>query len=482
MRRLVDLSIRHKLPLWGALLIVISTAAVLAASLYYHYVGQRAAVASSADALAATLARSIVPALRSDDLWRAYEVVRSPFRTEQSVEGLRPALVFVVDNEMRVQIASDPRRLRVLTPLAAAGGEFEALARVIGERRLAPHVLVDMPGARHLFVVAPISPSDGALGSVVLAYSRAGLEAMFSESLQRGVLIGALTLALLLPVNWYWGRRLATPLAQIAGAMTSLKDGVPATAPSRNYPFDDEVGRLFDAFDQLVRALREKALLERGIVSAERLGAIGRLTAAIAHEINNPLAGMLTAIDTLKVRPGLDERALHTLALIERGLLQVRDTVGALLVEARQAPRALSPPDIDDVRTLLQPVAQRAQVDFTVNVDLPAAVAVPAAPVRQLLINLASNAIQAAGTGGWAHARVSGLADELRLVVENCGEPIPPARIARLFEPFVSYRDGGTGLGLWVCYQLVNQLEGWIEVHCNDGVVRFEVSLPVGQS
>jgi len=71
------------------------------------------------------------------------------------------------------------------------------------------------------------------------------------------------------------------------------------------------------------------------MVQSERLAALGQLAAGIAHEINNPLSGMLTAIDTLKCHSDADPRMMKTIALIERGLTQIKDTVGALLVEAK---------------------------------------------------------------------------------------------------------------------------------------------------
>ncbi|MCC4114464.1 HAMP domain-containing histidine kinase [Aromatoleum toluclasticum] len=480
LRRLLDLSIRHKLPIWGAALILASSLSVLGASLYNAYLAQREAVLSSADSLATALSRTIAPAMLHDEVWRAYELVRAPFRDgAERRHGLRPALAFAIDNESRVYVASDPQVLRMLSPLADAGAEFSSLARALASQSVTPYAMIEPEESTRLFVAVPIADGDRALGTLILAYSKPALAEMFAPSIERGLMIGLLALALLLPFNWYWGRRLATPLAQLARQMEALKRGLPRVEERSSYDFRDEVGLLFEAFDRMVQALREKALLEQGIVSAERLAAIGRLTAAIAHEINNPLAGMLTAVDTLKERRTFDERTRRTLGLVERGLLQVRDTVGALLVEARCERRELARADIEDLATLLQPAAQKARVELSVPVELPVSVPLPAAQVRQLLINLTSNAIQAAGEGGWVRAVVRAGAAELHIEVANGGPPIAPERMAHLFEPFVSYRPGGHGLGLWVTYQLVKQMEGWIEVRCEDDAVRFLVGLPL---
>ena len=105
--------------------------------------------------------------------------------------------------------------------------------------------------------------------------------------------------------------------------------------------------------------LKDNEQLEKKMVQSERLAALGQLSAGIAHEINNPLSGMLTAIDTLKSYSNLDSRTEKTITLIERGLNQIKDTVGALLVEAKINSRNLTPQDIEDVLTLITPMARK---------------------------------------------------------------------------------------------------------------------------
>jgi signal transduction histidine kinase len=190
---------------------------------------------------------------------------------------------------------------------------------------------------------------------------------------------------------------------------------------------------------------------------------------------------MLTALDTLKSRGGLDERALKTLGLVERGLLQVRDTVGALLVEARPQDRRLEPHDLHDIHTLMQPMAAKRRVQLAVEVDLAEPIALPAGPVRQVLINLLNNAVQAAASdaAGWVRAAASVAGGFLHLAIANNGPPLSPEQQERLFEPFVSFREGGHGLGLWVTYQLVEQMRGKIAVECREEQVLFSVHLPL---
>jgi signal transduction histidine kinase len=171
------------------------------------------------------------------------------------------------------------------------------------------------------------------------------------------------------------------------------------------------------------------------------------------------------------------------LDLIERGLMQIRDTVAALLVQTRAQPRALTQQDLEDVRTLVQPQVGKRRITLDWRVDLAEGVPVPASLVRQIVINLLLNAVQAAGEGGRVSLSLSadGAADRhLSLLVRNGGAQLSEAQIAHLFEPFASTREGGHGLGLWVTYQIVTQLGGRISAANVGEEVHFSVCLPLG--
>jgi signal transduction histidine kinase len=98
--------------------------------------------------------------------------------------------------------------------------------------------------------------------------------------------------------------------------------------------------------------------------------------------------------------------------------------------------------------------------------------------VRQILINLLLNAIQATASGCEIRLNVELQASELVLQLANDGDPPPAPVLNRIFEPFVSGREGGHGLGLWVTYQTVQQLGGHIAIDTGDGKVIFRVRLP----
>jgi signal transduction histidine kinase len=478
---LFNLSFRYKIPIWGSLLIVLSVLAVSAALMFKAHEDTREDVRIGAEGLGGILGKTLFAPLLHDDVWRAFELINAVFQGGRAHNPARPEVIFVVGPAGQVLISTAPEELPMLSSLAALGPAYAKLARHL-ETKAAQPAALDSPSAPRLFFTFPIREESAQVGTLVLAYPKDVYLPRFRGLALYGILIGALVLAVLLPLNWYWGQRMARPLVGLARrterALRGGGDGEPRVA----YPYRDELGQLIDAYDTMLGELRHKAQLEREIMQTERLTAIGRLASGIAHEVNNPLGGMLMALDTLRERGGLPEHAARTMGMLERGLRQIQETVGALLVESRDSGRMLSPQDLEDVYTLIHPQALNKSQPLEWDVALPAEVDLPASACRQILINLLLNAVQATAEGGRIGLRVKLSAGGLWLVVVNAAGDLPPGRLEHLFEPFVSQREGGHGLGLWVTYQIVQQLDGVIAAECRDGEVRFEVWLPLEET
>lgn len=484
MRRLFDLSFRHKIPLWGALLIVASIGAVAVALMVRAYDDMKGALLIGADNLGRTLATTLAPTILHEDVWRAFEIVRSPIREGAVATPVQAEAAVVLTRQGRVFVSSNPDAQPMLAEARDLGADWRALVARIEEAGAAPApVVLEPEDSGYLYVALPILHNDAHLGHLVLRYSRSVFYPWFRDTALAGLTIGLLVLAVLIPMNWYWGIRMAKPLVELSTRMGGMPETLPERLEPELYPYRDELGQLFHAYNRMVQALREKSVLEGEMVKSERLAAIGRLTAGIAHEINNPLAGLVTAVDTLKQRRDLDARVLRHLDLIERGLMQIRDTVAALLVQTKAQPRPLSPHDLEDVRTLVQPQVAKRHIALEWAVDMPETLPVPASLVRQILINLLLNGVQAAEEGGHVALRLArqGEAGEsLSIEVRNDGTQLTDQQLAHLFEPFASTREGGHGLGLWVTYQIVSQLGGRIAAQNRDGEVCFAVRLPLG--
>ncbi len=477
---LLNLSFRYKTPLWGSILIVAATLAVSASLMNQAYDDLMSDLLNSSTNLSRTLAKTLFPTMMHEEVWRAFEIIRAPLHGGPDGSLVQPEMIFALDNRQQVFVSGQPKSLPLSADIRQFGEEYAQLAdRIVASPE--PDAAIIFSGSRHIYVAVPVAEEGARLGTLVIVHSKDVFMARFKSVATRGAVIGLLVLTVLLPINWYWGQRTAVPLVQLARSIDSVAHGVPPKLPLETYAYRDELGQLFEAYGLMVKALQEKALLEQEMIRSERLAAVGRLSAGIAHEINNPLGGMLVALDNFKRRGGHDERTLKTVAMIERGLTQIRDTVSAMLVEAKVKSRDLLPHDIEDLQMLLAGEAHKRSVSIHMDSDIAAPIALPATLVRQILMNLLLNAVHASDTSGTVRCKVRHAGDTLTIETENTGRTIPPELMGHLFEPFISSNDTGHGLGLWVTYQIVSQLGGQITAESRDGLTRFSVSLPTGE-
>lgn len=474
-----DLSFRYKIPLRGTVLILITSFAITAALIFRAYDDLKQDLIANAEGLAGVMAHTLIPAMLKDDIWHAFEIIRTPFSTaalERS--SLQAKNILILDNKHRIYVASDPGRFQMHSPLSTAGSEFTQLERHLSQNRVADSQVLDLPLTENLYVTTPIVSDRVRLGTLVISYPRESFTPRFVRFAERAAFATLLVLGALLPLSWYWGARLAEPLVKLAGCLGRIGHEAPGNLHCELYESKDEIGQVGTRFKSMLHELQLKQELETQVIATERLAAVGQLTASIAHEINNPLGGMLNTISTQKRYGNNDAMTDKTLALLERGLLQIKDTVSALLVEARQSSRDFGPEDMDDIRTLITPDIQRqqAKLEWDVHVNpLP----LSASLIRQVLINLLLNAVKSVSQQGKVLCCVT--TDDNRLVLQICnsGTPIPDKQMNHLFEPFVHYRADGNGLGLWVCYQIVSQLDGTIEARNGNGETCFTATIPI---
>ena len=480
-RSLFNLSFRYKIPLWGSLLIVTTALIISSTLILSDYDDVKRDLLRNAVSQGRTLARTLVPAILQDHVWQAYEIISAPLHGASLENATQADTLLVLDPRSQVYVSTRPQSFPMLADLSQLSTEYAYVATNIvqsgGESKV-----IEPDGSEYLYVATPIMDEQTRLATLLQVYSKKILWPRFVESAEQAGWVALLVLAVLLPINWYWGQRTATPLLRLTERMEQLGHGLPDELQTKIYDYEDELGRLFLAYNRTLQQLREKALIEREVIHSERLVAIGRLAAGIAHEINNPLLGMLTSLNTLRHHGDPDARTSKTLTLIERGLTQIKETVAALLVEAKVTSRNFAPQDIEDVQTLIAPQAHKRRITITWSIALAEPVPLPSTMARQIMINLILNAVQASEEGGGVEAVIAVSDSSLLFKVVNGGRSLSQEQTEHLFEPFTNAGESGRGLGLWVCYQIVKQLGGEIAVDSTTvagiGRTRFEVKLP----
>ncbi|MFQ3590820.1 MAG: ATP-binding protein [Chloracidobacterium sp.] len=235
--------------------------------------------------------------------------------------------------------------------------------------------------------------------------------------------------------------------------------------------------------------LTEIIKLEEEIRRQDRLAALGKMAAGIAHEIRNPLAAMRGSIQMLQSELRLDDEQARLMRIILRESDRLNRTIEDFLKYAR--PRSLQPVAVNlerligDTLSLLQHSSEtRTDHEITLQSppDLPAIVA-DSDQLKQVIWNLARNAIQAMPHGGKLSVTLRPLADQIEIRLTDTGTGFPKDNLERPFEPFNSNREGGTGLGMAIVYQIVSDHGGRISIHNRtDGTTGAEVIVTLPQT
>ncbi len=220
---------------------------------------------------------------------------------------------------------------------------------------------------------------------------------------------------------------------------------------------------------------------------AERLAALGRVAAALAHEIRNPLGSIAGSIDLIAEAPGLGEDERRLCAIIRAESDRLNDLVGDMLNLAR--PRAPTLEHVDAARIASDVVqlarrARMAAIEVPIEYRGPASLPFVAdgAQLRQVVWNLVRNAVQATGAAEPVTVSVGARDDgSLHVEVADHGPGIPPEMRSRIFDAFVTTRAQGLGIGLAVVRQIVEAHGGRIEVRDTmGGGTTLSVQLPPG--
>lgn len=477
--RPIELSLRYKIPLRVIALVLITALVVTASMVFREYDESRSDLVAHSAGLGRVLAETLATPMIHDDLWRAYEVIRSPQRRSAGgFETLATEIVVVLDPGFRTFVSTQPTRFPLGINPAQLENDFDKIRNALEDDDVGIQRLIELPASGYIYMVTPIIADGVLLGRLVLGYSRQVFIPRLGNLATRSALVTLLVLLILLPLSVWWGRKLADPLILLANAMDKVSVELPDPAKIPALQTGDEIGHLATAFRGMLVDLRKKAQMEQEMLISERLAAVGRLSAGIAHEINNPLGGMLNALATFRRHGAQDTQTEKTVSLLERGLTQIRDTVAALLVEAKVESHPLTPDDIEDIQILVTAEAHKKNARLIWHNQVKSTLPFSSTLVRQILLNLLQNAVQAIDQGGLVECNTHVQDNHLIIVVENDGNYIPEERLPFLFEPFTTGRAEGHGLGLWVTYQIVLQLNGDLNVESQPGLTRFVIDLP----
>ena len=364
-------------------------------------------------------------------------------------------------------------------------------------------LIAEASGQRALFAFSPVRAATPY--AVVFAWPWRTLTANIERqgATLGGILIFGIVIASLAGI--FLSGYLARPLQALAAGASRIARGerVPASERPRGAG-TEEISSLLGAFERMETSIRKRdqelregaALLEErvrdrtqkleamqaALVEAERFAAMGKTSAAIAHELKNALNGLGMAVDLIAQDPGNEARVARLRPQVVDEITRLRDVVDSLLSFSRSPRIERAPADLAAVAAraaeLLADLA--AERGAAVRVSAPATLAVwcDAHKIQGVLVNLIKNAVEA---GKNVSVTVAASAGEAVVEVADDGPGLSSEARAHLFEPFFTTKPNGTGLGLPTSRRFIEAHGGTIEASTSPelGGALFRVRIPL---
>ncbi len=247
--------------------------------------------------------------------------------------------------------------------------------------------------------------------------------------------------------------------------------------------------RLEETSEELRKAYRQIQDTFEHLKQADRLAALGELSAGIAHEIRNPLATIKGAVEILQSEIPEAHPKREFVQVVREETARVNKIITEFLTFARPPRPAFEPVNLNEVvestLLLLRKEAETSRVRIVTRLRELPTVSVDRDQIRQVLLNVALNGIQAMAEGGelsvdTAYDRNS---DIIQILVRDTGAGMEAYQLDKIFDPFFTTKPGGTGLGLSISYQLLKHHGASIAVRRNAGAgLTFEMHLPIRQT
>ncbi|MSP62043.1 MAG: HAMP domain-containing histidine kinase [Myxococcales bacterium] len=441
-----------------------------------HYIARRSLeeglgrrLTSVAQAAALAVRSEQVDLLQpGDEESRAYRNVRRKLTELRDATGVQRIYLFDPTATSRGDTETLPIGARYYA-LDAARSE---LGLVFAGTAASSVLFTGKDGALYKSGFAPLTPLEGDAGAPRVAAGVDGSAALyeqlagfrrtlFAASAAGLTFMGALSIVV--------ARFITRPLRRLERAARAIGEGdLTATITATSA---DEIGYLATTLDTMREQLRARD---------ERLQ---MMLAGIAHEVRNPLGGMELFAGILRDELAGDMEKLAHVGRIERELGHLKTVVNDFLEYARRARPELTPTDAADllreVHQVLAADAEREEVGLIVDAPHPARVACDPPQLRRALLNLGRNALQACEAGGQVTLGCSVDGARVRLSVRDTGRGIDPEKRAKIFTPFFTTREKGTGLGLAFVAEIARDHGGTIAVDSAPGQgALFTLHLP----
>jgi PAS domain S-box-containing protein len=406
----------------------------------------------------------------------SHDLVEAGFNVQAMLDQIAHTLVTQIGEGCIIRlISADTGELELAAFNHADPGQRELLRQVLATNRVntSENFSSHSPQTREPVFLPTASPEE--LHRCAWPYTLPGLDQDSAASLicvplmTRTDVLGTLALYRLAPRDAY------TP--EDLHLLLSIADRVALAVTNARLHRDLET------------ALAQETTVRQQLVQAEKLGALGRMVGSVAHELNNPLQTISNCLfltdqeltHDSPIHEYLDMALTETQRLVDL-VAQLRELYRMRPIAAPQA-RQLDEL-LHEVFTLMAPLAQSANIRWQQPAELPRyRVWALQDRLKQVFVNLITNAVEAMGPAGGLlrlDLRLSTDKRQVGIKIQDTGPGIAPEHLSRLFEPFFTTKEHGLGLGLAICYEIVQQHGGQITVDSQPGHgAAFTIWLPL---
>ncbi|OPY14644.1 MAG: Sensor protein ZraS [Syntrophus sp. PtaB.Bin138] len=381
--------------------------------------------------------------------------------------------VSIISNEGEIIDSSDPEKVGKRRDIRKLGKGLKASRPRKGKQK----PVID--SSRPYDMVVPVIVGDEQLGYVHINLLLDNIRNIQHDNFAHRLTVTFLVFMLGIILTIFLARHYTRPIKQIVESVKKVSAGdLSETFPATSR---DEIGELASNFNEMVKKLREKELLEKRLYEAEHLSKVGQLASGIAHEIRNPLNYISLAVDHLKndlipSTPETEAESRELLDKIKEEVRRVNYMVLNFMSYGRPLKLRLSSLSCGELLEKVLPALkdrleeQRITLAFEIQEDLPELRADPEL-LRTCLMNLITNAAQSMPEGGKITLGAS-FDPELRLFRITCadeGKGISPEDMDRITQPYFTTKEAGIGLGLAITERIVTEHGGKLEVDSTVG-------------
>lgn len=427
-------------------------------------------------------------------------------------------------NELHFLAVTETDRLDGINNFSSyqAGGEFlHAFNVAIKERKVTSSRLYHDQYGEWITAFHPITDDNGKVIAVLAVDVDASAISRFKEKIGLYVLFSLIFITMLVYFTLRWGiRRALAPVNEIISGINAVSSGdfnvklnisnqsdMVKLGEKFNYMTSQltvlferladtykefgsipksigSVHRVEEAIGEMEKII-EKTKIQKELQRAEKMNAIGQLAASVAHEIRNPMTVVRGFLQIFLTKDHLDETELSYIQLMIDELNRAEKIINDYLSLAKPDLEHVEKVDISDlskkVADLMNTFAFMSK-NISLNTILEKEVLVKGnkSELKQVIINIVKNGIEAMRTGGVLTLSVRKNDRYGEIVVTDTGIGMSAEEIERLGTAFYSLKEKGTGMGLMVCYQIVERMKGRIDVESEKGVgTTFKVCIPL---